>query len=279
MTHNLLLVFASPAEPEREDEFNFWYNTYNLQQVLRVPGVLAGTRYRLSHAQMDWFPPMTITPQWPYGKDSYVCLFEIDIGVSPSELFKALKDDEPARQTHSPDDDPAQFGLQLFYEATTERETQVWLEPGVPEPVGPEDHRPPPIFIVPTTPVSPEMEGEYSKWYVTQMNIRMPGIVAGTRYKLSTVQGMADSRGMVLEGAWPYGQHSHLMIYELSDTLTAANALRARTERARVAAGSGGGRYSWMAPWGPMRKADEHLVYEPVTNRVRRSWIRDPRAI
>jgi hypothetical protein len=283
LANNIFLVYSTPKAPEREAEYHIWYNHSFLQQVLRERGFLAATRFKLSHVQMDWFPPMTETPHWPYGKDAYLTLYEIDPAEDPRVVFESLAANEKYRQSRDPDADPITWGPQWFYEAITERETKVWLEPRDEHRQG--EERPNALFIVPTSPVSPEVEPDYDKWYMTQMNIREPGIVAGTRYKLSAVQCKLDARAPAPRGEWPFGQHSHLMLYELDDIVRAQAALRDRREQGLAAAAARGAdapppsRNSWMKPWGPLRRADEHIVYEPISYRVTSIWIRDPREI
>lgn len=41
-----LLFFAMNVEPDAEDEFNRWYGTEHVPNLLKVPGVLAARRYR-----------------------------------------------------------------------------------------------------------------------------------------------------------------------------------------------------------------------------------------
>lgn len=269
MTNNLLWVASRPRAPEREEEFNVWHNHFHLQQVLRTPGIVAATRYKLSHLQMEWFPPAADIPQWPYGKRfTYVTLFEVDPAVHADQVFVDLRDRQQARSTRDPAKDPVEWGEQWFYEAFSEREASVWPQ-----------RQPPPrdgsranfIFVVPISPLSPELEDDFNRWYISQGNIRRPGFAAGTRYKLSRHQGSIDSRAPVPSGEWPFGQHTYLMVYELQDPLRAYNDLRASVMAPR----SGGDRYTWLAPWGSLRRVDEHLVYEPVTARTLPAWLKD----
>lgn len=47
-----LLAFTQPVEG-REDEYNTWYTHTHLPDVLRVPGILAAQRFRLTQAQKE----------------------------------------------------------------------------------------------------------------------------------------------------------------------------------------------------------------------------------
>jgi len=48
----LLLVFSNASSPDRVDELNRWYDETHLHEVLRVPGVVAATRYELDEDQL-----------------------------------------------------------------------------------------------------------------------------------------------------------------------------------------------------------------------------------
>jgi hypothetical protein len=235
--NNILWVTSNPKSPERDDEYNTWYNNVHLFQILKVPGFVAATRYKISSLQMEWFPPAASTPEWPFGKDRYLTIYEIDPATDPRDLFSALRATEKQRYTLDPENEPVAWGEQWFYEAFTEREPSVWLRPEGPAPEKP-NGEPFHIFIVPISPLSPELEEDFNKFYIAQGNIRRRGISAGIRYKLSRTQGTIDSRASAPAGEWPFGQHSYLMIYELYDALAAHEALR--PARARTAEGTGG---------------------------------------
>jgi hypothetical protein len=46
--HRAVLLVYTDVEPERDDEFNRWYDDVHLADVLAVPGMVAARRYRLS---------------------------------------------------------------------------------------------------------------------------------------------------------------------------------------------------------------------------------------
>ena len=50
-----LIAFNNPVEG-REDEYNDWYSNTHLADVLRVPGFLAGQRFRLASVQKPGTP-------------------------------------------------------------------------------------------------------------------------------------------------------------------------------------------------------------------------------
>ncbi len=42
----LLVAASNCADPVREEEFNHWYNTIHVPDVLETPGILRATRYK-----------------------------------------------------------------------------------------------------------------------------------------------------------------------------------------------------------------------------------------
>ncbi len=265
MQNNVILVSCDPKAPEREEEFNAWFNNFHLQQVLKIPGVVAATRYKLSHVQMEWMTPMVNSPIWPYGKPSYLNIYEVAPSTNSELLFQCLKDTEADRSSADPDNDPVAWGPQLYYEAITEKETVAWLKP-VPST---DKSRPTAIWVVYSTPIE-GAEEENNSWYLAQGNLRSEGFESMIRYKLSRVQGTIDSRGPSAEGPWPNGEEVNLAIWELDDPLTALNSRRRSLGRAIP-----GPRFSWMPQLNKLRRGGEHLIYEPVTYRVTPIWLKD----
>lgn len=68
MPKAVMVVWSDPSDPAREDEFNAWYDSTHVPDVLKIPGFVACTRFRVSDTQ---FGP-TETP------GSYVAYYEID---------------------------------------------------------------------------------------------------------------------------------------------------------------------------------------------------------
>jgi hypothetical protein len=266
MPNNVLLVSCNPKSAEREEEFNAWFNNFHLQQVLKAPGIVAATRYKVSHVQMEWMIPMAKAPQWPYGKHVYLNIYEIEPRVDAAAVFQALRDAEDQRQTRDPANDPVEWGPQLFYEAITEKETSVWLKPASSKRVS---DAPMAIWVVYSTP-QPGAEAENNNWYLAQGNLRGAGFESMLRYKLSRTQGVVDSRAPNSAGEWPFGEEENLAIWELDDPLAAVNSRR-RSQGQAIP----GPRFTWMPPINTLRRGGEHIIYEPVTNRVTPIWIKD----
>ena len=77
MPNTLMLVFTRPVSPDREAEYNEWYSKKHLPDLVRVPGVVAATRYSLADAH---------TPEGaPPGPRDYLAAYEID-GARPENI-------------------------------------------------------------------------------------------------------------------------------------------------------------------------------------------------
>jgi hypothetical protein len=60
------IVLSNPVAG-REDEFNEWYDTHHLREILAIPGVQSGQRFHRSDAQ--------VSPSHPY---EYLAVYEIE---------------------------------------------------------------------------------------------------------------------------------------------------------------------------------------------------------
>ena len=80
---HLFVVLTNPVEGQ-EGEYNRWYDDQHIGDVLKVPGVKAARRFKLSDVQRNPGP-------YPHG---YLALYEIeadDINVVLEGLDKAQK--------------------------------------------------------------------------------------------------------------------------------------------------------------------------------------------
>ncbi len=66
MTKAVFVVYSQPATPEREDEYNDWYDNTHLRQVCETDGVTNATRFYLTGDAA------------PAGLPPYLALYEID---------------------------------------------------------------------------------------------------------------------------------------------------------------------------------------------------------
>lgn len=69
MSKGILVAMTNPVSPEREDEFNHWYNDVHGSEVLGLAGFASLTRYR-AHAQA--------VPPGAEPKFRYLALYEVD---------------------------------------------------------------------------------------------------------------------------------------------------------------------------------------------------------
>lgn len=47
MPRGIMVVQSNPATPERDAEYNDWYSSTHLPELLQIPGFVAGRRYRV----------------------------------------------------------------------------------------------------------------------------------------------------------------------------------------------------------------------------------------
>src|SRR5262245_59543716 len=64
-----MIVHSSPASPEREDEFNRWYDEEHLPEMLACAGFTAARRYRLRDAGPIKAPAST---------PGYLAIYEVE---------------------------------------------------------------------------------------------------------------------------------------------------------------------------------------------------------
>lgn len=76
-TKAVLAVFSNPASPEQEAEYNDWYNTTHLDELMAVPGIVAATRYRVADGP------------GPAPTHRYVAVYELD--REPAEVLTAMR--------------------------------------------------------------------------------------------------------------------------------------------------------------------------------------------
>lgn len=67
MAYPMFLIFTNCVEG-KEDEFNDWYDNIHLADVLKIPGIVSGTRFRLGDVQRTDAP----------AKYRYVAIYQLD---------------------------------------------------------------------------------------------------------------------------------------------------------------------------------------------------------
>ncbi len=74
MAETLFLAFSNPADPDKEAEFNEWYEHTHIPQLLEhVPGLVSAQRFRLESAQLP---------------HRYLAIYEVD--GEPDAVMKDL---------------------------------------------------------------------------------------------------------------------------------------------------------------------------------------------
>jgi hypothetical protein len=66
-----LFVYSRPSAPDREDEYNKWYDNTHIPEMCQIPGVVSGRRYKTSAVQMAGVGPDPSTHE-------YVAIYELD---------------------------------------------------------------------------------------------------------------------------------------------------------------------------------------------------------
>jgi hypothetical protein len=78
VTKSAFLVFSSPADVERDGEYNDWYQNVLVADVLKIPGVVAARRYRLADLQGSMFAGFA-------NGNQYLAMYDID-GSDPKSV-------------------------------------------------------------------------------------------------------------------------------------------------------------------------------------------------
>jgi hypothetical protein len=109
MAKLLLLVRSGPSRPEREAEYNDWYDSIHLPDLLKIKGVKAASRYRAA------------TPQFGGGSidgPGYLAIYEIEVD-DPQDFYDGLGKgvaDGVIRMTDAIAADPS--GMSMWEEIT-----------------------------------------------------------------------------------------------------------------------------------------------------------------
>jgi hypothetical protein len=79
MAKFLFLVPSGPSSPERTDEYNAWYDSVHIPDVLKVNGVTAASRYRVAPSMMGG------SPEGP----QFMAIYEVEVD-DPKDFYDAL---------------------------------------------------------------------------------------------------------------------------------------------------------------------------------------------
>ncbi len=75
-----VFVVMTNATGDRDAEFNKWYDNQHIPDVLRIPGIVAAQRFKISNAQLG-----DAKSQW-----KYLALYELDTD-DPAASLKELQ--------------------------------------------------------------------------------------------------------------------------------------------------------------------------------------------
>ena len=67
MPKGIMVVQSAPASPDREDEFNDWYDNTHVPEICAVPGFVSARRYKVHGAAAG-----------DTGAPAYLAIYEID---------------------------------------------------------------------------------------------------------------------------------------------------------------------------------------------------------
>jgi hypothetical protein len=81
MANAVLIVLSSPVDGE-DEEYNRWYDSDHLDEVLAIPGFVAAQRFEPSEAQLDDFPGSA---------HRYVAIYEVE--GDPGEALGRLQEE------------------------------------------------------------------------------------------------------------------------------------------------------------------------------------------
>lgn len=165
-----LIVFSRPVSPAREEEFNRWYTDQHVGDLLKVPGIVAGQRFRLA---LDLASPADVPP--------YLVIFDYrtnDLAGLASETIRRMQ-----QKVFVPSDS-------MDYEALASgiyRPLGKLVEATSPQPPAPIAGKPVKryIMVVLSSPVAGK-EAEYNRWYDQEhlpAVLRVPGVRSAQRYQ------------------------------------------------------------------------------------------------
>jgi hypothetical protein len=81
MSKAVYVVYTRPSAPEREDEYNEWYDLTHIPEVCAVPGIVGATRYRLVDVGTGGGPALP----------EYLAIYEIDADDPPATVAAITK--------------------------------------------------------------------------------------------------------------------------------------------------------------------------------------------
>jgi hypothetical protein len=86
MPNAVMLAFTSPTSNETEAEYNEWYSNRHIHDLVKLPGVIAATRYKIAHG-IETLPGVGGPEQ------AYLAIYEIEgeTHEEPAEFAATLR--------------------------------------------------------------------------------------------------------------------------------------------------------------------------------------------
>jgi hypothetical protein len=149
-----ILAVWTDIAPEAEDEFNEWYNTEHIPQLLGVPGFLHGRRDRAVE-----------------GKPRYLALYELsDVNVLKSDAFRQVREEGRTAWT--------QKMLPHFRNTTTGAYRQIFSH-------GTPPNKEAEVVLSVQLNIPADKETEFNEWYNVDhvpALVGVPGVFCARRY-------------------------------------------------------------------------------------------------
>src|ERR1041384_2524237 len=71
MAHAVMLVLSNSTTSEQEEDFNRWYTDQHIHDLVKLPGVVAATRYRM-------MPGIEVVPDVDEPPQKYLAIYELE---------------------------------------------------------------------------------------------------------------------------------------------------------------------------------------------------------
>ena len=153
----MFMVLTDLSDPTYEEEFNAWYDTEHLPELLALPGVLNGARYVAVK-----------------GGPKYLAMYEL-------ESVEAMKTPEFTGRTVTP------WGRRVTPSVIGKNRTRVVGEQIFPDGLEKADRGMAPALQIGRMSVPPDAEAEWNAWYNGEYILgqrAVPGVIYARRYKV-----------------------------------------------------------------------------------------------
>src|SRR5262249_428453 len=105
-----LMVYSGPVTPDREAEFNHWYNEIHMPEVFRVNGIVGARRYKLADAQRQ-------DPEPPRGH-RYLTEYDIEADAIQDVLDEIVRTRDTRNLSDSQGPDGVSIVMELIEDQT-----------------------------------------------------------------------------------------------------------------------------------------------------------------